>query len=146
VKPPLKRLMRKILARHEGFRSKVYKDTEDKLTIGFGRNLDSLGISKKEALHLLDNDMFWVETEINNRFPWYFELNDARKAVVLSMVYNLGIRRFQDFIFTIRALEQKDFQAAAREMLDSEWADQVGQRAKDLSFMMRTGTQFPGLQ
>jgi len=145
MKPALRRLMRKIIERHEGFRAKIYKDTADKWTIGYGRNLEALGISRKEGLVLLDNDMFWVETEIKDRFPWYCELNDARKAVMLSMVFNLGIRRFQDFIFTLRALEQRDFQAAAREMLDSRWANQVGKRSRDLSFMMRTGTQFPGL-
>jgi len=145
MKPSLKKLVREMLIHHEGFSSRAYKDTEGKLTIGYGRNLDSLGISKKEALYLLDNDMFWVETEINNHFPWYCELNDARKAVIMNMIHNLGMPRFRLFVFTIRALEQKDFQAAAREMLDSKWANQVGQRAKDLSYMMRTGTHFPGL-
>jgi len=141
----LRKLVREMLIYHEGFSSTVYKDSEGHSTIAYGRNVDSLGVSKKEGIYLLDNDMFWVEKEISNRFPWFSELNDSRKAVMMNMVYNLGMPRFQYFIFTLRAIEQRDWQAAAREMLDSRWADQVGQRAKDLSYMMRTGTQFPGL-
>jgi len=45
------------LEHHEGLRLKPYKDSVGKLTIGIGRNLDDVGISKSEALLLLQNDI-----------------------------------------------------------------------------------------
>ena len=41
------------LKRDEGFRSHPYRDTVGKLTIGYGRNLDDVGISEREAEQLL---------------------------------------------------------------------------------------------
>ena len=37
----------------EGFRSKPYSDTVGKLTIGYGRNLDDVGITRNEAFQML---------------------------------------------------------------------------------------------
>jgi len=38
------------------------------------------------------------------------------------------------------ALERRDFDLAATEMLDSRWAEQVKQRAIDLAYSMQHGT------
>ncbi len=42
--------LRQMLIRHEGLRRKPYRDTVGKLTIGAGRNLDDVGITREEAL------------------------------------------------------------------------------------------------
>jgi hypothetical protein len=38
----------------------------------------------------------------------------------------------------IQAVKNKDYGEASEQMLDSKWANQVGQRAIDLAFMMRS--------
>ncbi len=128
-----------MLTRHEDLRLKPYRDTVGKLTIGVGRNLDDFGLTKKEVLYLLHNDVTRVMQEVKRAFPWYFRLNAVRQNVVLNMVFNLGLLRFLGFEKTIKAIKDKNWDMAAREMLDSKWAVQVGNRAKELAKMMKTG-------
>lgn len=45
------------LKRHEGFSAKPYFCTANKLTIGYGRNLDDVGITESEASELLRQDI-----------------------------------------------------------------------------------------
>jgi lysozyme len=131
--------LRKMLIRHEGLRLKPYRDIRNKLTIGVGRNLDDVGITRAEALLLLDNDIARVRHEVERAFPWFSGLNPARKDVVLNMVFNLGLSRFRRFGKTIAAIKARDWEGAAREMLASLWARQVGRRARELAEMMRRG-------
>ncbi|MGH8660625.1 MAG: glycoside hydrolase family protein [Burkholderiales bacterium] len=128
-----------MLIRHEGLRLKPYRDTRDKLTIGVGRNLDDVGITRAEALMLLNNDIATVRNEVERAFQWFSSLNAVRKAVVLDMVFNLGLPKFRQFEKTIAAIKAKNWEKAAREMLDSRWARQVGVRAKELAAMMKRG-------
>lgn len=131
--------LHEILIRHEGLRLKPYRDTKGKLTIGVGRNLDDVGITREEALLLLNNDLVRVRREVERAFPWFSRLNPVRKNVVLNMVFNLGLPRFRGFTKTITAIEAKDWERAAREMLESRWAKQVGRRAQELAAMMKEG-------
>jgi lysozyme len=128
-----------MLIRHEGLRLKPYRDTRNKLTIGVGRNLDDAGITREEALMLLNNDIATVRREVAHAFQWVSRLNPVRKDVILNMVFNLGLPRFRRFKNTIAAIKAEDWEKAAREMLDSLWAKQVGRRAKELAAMMKRG-------
>jgi lysozyme len=123
---------------HEGFRSNPYECTGGKTTIGYGRNLDDVGISEKEAEELLLNDLARCERRLSDT-SFYNQLNDARKAVLLNMVFNLGFAGFMTFKRMIKAIVERDYETASSEMLDSEWARQVGNRAVELSEQMRTG-------
>lgn len=127
-----------MLIRHEGLRLKPYRDSVGKLTIGVGRNLDDVGITEEEARYLLKNDIQKAVAEAK-RFPWYAKLNNPRKQAIIDMIYNLGASRFLGFKKMLAALEAGDYEAAAREMLDSKWAQQVGRRATELAEIMRTG-------
>jgi lysozyme len=128
-----------LLKKHEGLRLKPYRCSADKLTIGYGRNLDDVGISEEEAEMLLLNDLLTANIEVENRFVWFEDLDEVRKAVVVNMIFNLGIARFSAFKKTISLIEEGSYSEAAQEMLDSRWANQVGSRANELSEMMRTG-------
>ena len=128
-----------MLIRHEGLRLKPYLDTKKKLTIGVGRNLDDVGITRDEAWALLNNDIARVRREVKRAFPWFSKVNPVRKDVVLNMVFNLGLQRFRGFRKAIAAIKAQDWDEAARQMLDSQWASQVGRRARELAAMMRQG-------
>lgn len=128
----------KQLKRHEGIELKPYKCTSDKLTIGVGRNLEDVGISEAEAEYLLLNDLSRF-MKMANEFDWYAGLNDARKAVIISMLFNLGRGGFNKFLKFKQALAEGDHLTASREMLDSRWAKQVKGRATELSKQMETG-------
>jgi lysozyme len=127
-----------ILKRDEGVRLFPYKDTVGKWTIGVGRNLDDVGISLDEAEYLLRNDIRKVEADAR-KYPWYAGLNDARKAVVLSMIFNMGAEGFAGFKNTIASIAAGNYEDAASRMLRSKWSSQVGNRAVRLAAMMRTG-------
>src|SRR5687767_14656968 len=117
-------------------RLKPYQCTSGKITIGCGRNLEDVGITLNEAYVLLSNDIERVLAEAN-QFAWFKSLNMPRQDAVLSMLFNLGLARFQGFKKMIQAVINGRFEVAADEMLNSKWATQVGERAKDLAQIMR---------
>ncbi len=129
----------RLLIRHEGLRLKAYKCTEGKTTIGVGRNLDDVGITKAEAIMLLENDIKRVDREALQQFPWYKNLDYVRKDVIISMIFNMGLHGFMQFKKAISAMAFKNYDLASKEMLDSKWAKQVEGRAHELSQMMLTG-------
>jgi len=133
-----RRLLRKQLKRHEGLRLKPYLDTVGKLTVGYGRNLDDVGISRGEADFMLDNDIEMIARELET-VDEYRELDLMRKTVIANMAFNLGFRGLMGFKNMWTAIAQGNYEIAAAEMLNSKWAGQVGSRAIELAELMRTG-------
>jgi len=131
--------LRELLIRHEGIRLKAYECPAGFTTIGVGRNLDTTGISREEAMLLLTNDMQRINKEIVTVIPWINSLDVVRQDVVLSMVFNMGISRFAEFKKFIEALSLSDYKKAAFEMENSRWAKQVPSRVAELCRMMLTG-------
>jgi lysozyme len=127
------------LVRDEGLKLQPYRCTAGKLTIGVGRNIDDRGITKAEAMYLLNNDMAICESELTAVFPKWRELSDTRQRVLLNMVFNMGRARLAGFKKFFACLTLNDFQGAADEMMNSAWAQQVGQRAVRLRDMMLRG-------
>ena len=123
----------------EGFGRHPYRDTVGKLTIGYGRNLDDVGLSEAEARFLLDNDITVAVDAVFTRLPWHVHLNAARRAVLYAMAFNMGIGRLLTFRKMLAAAEVEAFFTAAAEMLHSKWAGQVGDRARRLAKQMETG-------
>jgi len=119
-------------------RLKPYVDSVGKTSIGVGRNLDDVGVSKDEAMYMLENDMNMAE-QLAARHHFYLLLNEPRRAVIVSMVFNMGLAGFSGFKSMIAAITAGDFDRAAEEMLNSKWATQVKRRSIELAYMMRTG-------
>ena len=130
--------LREQIKRNEGFSSTPYQCTAGKITIGYGRNLEDVGISEEEAEELLKGDINKVYSQLIN-YQWFAELDKIRSGVIVNMTFNLGLRGMLKFIKMINALSLKDYELAAKEMLDSRWARQVGGRATELAEQMRTG-------
>jgi lysozyme len=127
------------LKRHEGFRRKAYKCSAGKTTIGYGRNLDDVGVSHQEALDMLCSDIVNARTQVLDTFHYAIHIDGVRLDVLINMAFNLGIRGLLKFNKMHMAINEKDFTKASEEMLDSRWATQVGRRAIELSDQMRTG-------
>lgn len=114
------------IAASEGFSSKPYKCTAGYLTIGYGRNLDSVGIRKEELLHfankygvdqdedavfarvclgidktdagiMLNNDITNAKSEIRKFLPYFSQLPSHIQYVLIDMVFNLGINGLKKF-------------------------------------------------
>jgi len=128
-----------MLMRHEGVRLSLYKCSEGFNTIGVGRNLDSNGISLDEAMLLMRNDVDKAARDLGTHFPIVHELDSNRYYVLVNMVFNLGLVGISRFKKMWAAISSRDYEQAALEMLDSKWANQVGNRAVELSEIMKTG-------
>mgnify|MGYP003145046955 CR=1 FL=1 len=131
-------LLKSQLERHEGLRLKPYRDTVGKLTVGYGRNLDDVGITPEEAELMLDNDIDAAEKHLKT-VDEYNGLDPIRQAVICNMAFNLGFYGLMAFRKMWKAIARKDYTEAAKQMLDSLWARQVGYRADELAQIMRTG-------
>lgn len=127
------------LKRHEGFRSKPYKDTVGKTTIGYGRNLTDVGVSQSESNKMLLHDVDRAKYDVINNIRSYTQLDQVRRDVLINMSFNLGINKLLKFKNMLKAINDKNFYLAAIEMLDSKWAKQVGSRAIELADQMSTG-------
>jgi len=130
--------LKKTLQKHEGLRTRPYKDTVGKLTIGIGRNLDDIGISEQEAFFLLNNDIQQAVDLTKRILPEFEELDDLRQEVLVNMAFNMG-NRLREFRKMLAAIINGEYNVAADEMLLSRWAKQVGQRAIDLAKWMKEG-------
>lgn len=121
------------LKRHEGFRQFPYKCSEGYTTVGFGRNLDTVGISEEEAEMLLNGDINKAWKELRRVFPEAWNLTQNRLNVLLNMIFNLGAGGFMTFTNMLQAIRRGDYDSVPDHMLDSRWAKQVGYRALELA-------------
>ena len=127
------------LKSHEGLRLKPYKCTSGKLSIGVGRNLEDIGISEKEAEMLLLHDIEEAERQLTAHFPWTQDLDEVRLAALINFTFNVGIGTVSKFVNAMALLKEGSFDMASEEFLQSRWANQVGQRAIDVTEQIRTG-------
>ncbi len=122
--------IKKMIQRHEGFMPRVYMDTVQVATGGSGHAfLVGSPISHEVADLLFKDDYNRCLKDYEQLRPLIGELNPVRRAVIIDMLFNLGLPRLKEFKKTFAAIRAKDFEEAAKEMLDSKWARQVGYRA-----------------
>ena len=107
-------------------------------TIGWGRNLRSVGISREEAEVLFATDLRRAWQACLRTVPVFRYLDPDRRGVLVNMCFNLGAARLGTFKRFLAALDRRDFNAAADEMQDSLWYRQVGKRAERLAQRMRS--------
>jgi lysozyme len=152
------------LIQHEGLRLQVYEDSLGIATIGIGRNLEdrgitpeelewmdipnmaivhTMGITEADAMYLARNDVQIVEEELLRAHPCVDRLDAVRQLVLIDMAFNLGVPRLCKFKKMWAAVEAEDFSTAAKEMLDSRWANQVKSRSTKLAHAMHHG-EFSG--
>jgi lysozyme len=120
----------------EGVRLKVYRDSLGIETIGVGRNIRDKGLSMPEVDFLLENDLTDAERDARSLFPTFDKLSDVRKAVLINMSFNMGRERLSKFKKLRAAVQDEDWAEAARQMILSTWAAQVGARATRLAKQM----------
>ena len=124
---------------HEGLRLFPYKCTAGKLTIGVGRNIQDRGITRQEAMYLLDNDIALSKMELSH-YDWFNKLDDVRKEVIIELHFNIGLTKLLKFKNMISFLDSGYYSNAAHQLLKSLWASQVGKRrSEDMAERLRTG-------
>ena len=136
------KLIESVLLREEGFRRSAYTDSLGYLTIGVGKLIDAKkggGITMEEAFYLLRNEIKAKEAVLIDALPWYSALDEVRRTILLAMAFQLGTTGLFGFHTTLRAVANRQFDAAAESMLRSRWATQTPARALRMAEAMKTG-------
>ena len=129
------------LKRHEGFVGYAYTDHLGYLTIGYGRLIDDRRggrISEAEASLLLFNDIDRVTDAIKNKLPRFHKHPDIVQNALINMGFQLGVTGLLQFKNMLSVLDKNDYYTAAAEALDSRWASQTPERAKEIAEMIRS--------
>ena len=118
------------IAADEGYRRCEYKDSVGLRTIGFGTLVEGRDTPKcidpHEAVLLLREHYEIAKLSVETRYPW---AEDKEKLVLINLSYNMGEPRLAKFKKTLKYLQEKKYDSAAGELLDSEYAKQVPRRA-----------------
>lgn len=131
--------IKSLLELHEDRRKFPYVDTVGKISIGIGHNLTDLGLSDSQIDAIFERDLSSAMETCNRLFPHFNSMDPVRRMVLMDMAFNMGFKTFSGFFNTIGYINEGRWAEAAANMLRSKWAKQVGQRAKRLAEMMRTG-------
>lgn len=135
----------------EGWRDKPYVDSLGNITIGYGhKGLHDVMLSEDNAIseeygeQILDKDVAAHVRDMNILLPWWVNLDGPRQDALANMGFNLGVTKLMKFHKTLDFLKTGDFDSTSVEMLNSDWAKQVGNRALRLSLVIKTGVEDVG--
>jgi lysozyme len=109
----------------EGLYLKPYRCPAGFLTIGVGRNLETVGLRPREVMELLEHDVDEAVADLAGSFPWFVTLDGVRQRAVVNLRFNLGPKRFRTFQKFLAAMARKDYPAAAAELVASKWYAQI---------------------
>lgn len=140
----------------EGFMPTEKKDPVAGMDIGYGHSLTfnggwgyvnkTLGLDRNnrrltedQAKDLCRHDLQNVYKALDNNFPGWRDLDGAGKYVMVDMCYNMGVAKLKQFVKMRAALWEGDYETASKEILNSAYATQTGQRARKNSELIRTG-------
>jgi len=149
-----------MIRRHEGLRTRVYRDSRGNRTIGIGFNLENRGARREiESVGANYEEILSGRARLNERQVEalfrrdveearqtarsflgrrnYDRLDERAKDIITDMAFNLGPSRLNRFRRLRRALIRRDYLRAADEMEDSRWYGQVGNRSRELVRRMR---------
>ena len=120
---------------HEGYSKKMYKDTLGYPTIGIGFLVSSLELDEDVCDIILERRLKKNEEVLQRKMTYYSNLPIEVQNIIQNMYYQLGNRLF-NFVKTLHYIENGKWRAASLEMLQSLWAKQTPNRAKELSERM----------
>ena len=130
--------------RHEGYRNKVYLDTLGKRTVGVGHLcVENFWEDDKEyeedfLMGILEKDLQSAIDQADDMCKDLKISSDA-KILIIEMVFQLGGNGVSKFRKMWQALQQDppDYAEASVQMLDSRWAKQTPNRAKEMADHMK---------
>ena len=123
---------------HEGFRSRVYKCTEGYDTIGYGFAIKDLELDEDLAEEILLRKLEKLIKRVRNKFDWIDSVPHEVQGVIVEMSYQMGLSGVSKFKKALHAMQMFQWKLAATELLDSRWAKQTPNRAKELSDIIRS--------
>jgi len=135
------------LAEDEGCKFEVYLDHLGLPTVGIGHLITeddpehgcSVGteVSADRVQALFRRDIAITIEDCQRMFDNFDDLPEEVQLICANMMFTLGYPRMSKFKMFRAAIEVRNWQEAAEQMIDSKWYDQVTNRAKRLVARMK---------
>jgi len=148
--------------RHEGFRLVPYQCTAGKWTWGYGRNIEDMPLNGEEALLILraanidshsereqalkhaaekclENNIEYATSACQMIFDDFNRFTVNRQIALVSVMFNIGYRKFLEFKRMIAAIRRNAWDRAAIELKDSKRHKQIPMRSDEEADMLRVG-------
>ena len=139
--------LRKELEVDEGVKYEIYNDHLGYPTFGIGHLVidtdpeygEEVGtpVSEDRVAEAFDKDVEIVIDDCEKLYPDFDELPEEVQRIIANMMFNMGRPRLSKFKGMKRGVDNRDWNAAADEMVDSNWYRQVTKRADRLVARMR---------
>jgi len=139
--------LRKELEVDEGVKYEIYNDHLGYPTFGIGHLVidtdpeygQEVGtpVSEDRVAEAFDKDVTTVIADCEVLYPDFDELPEECQLIIANMMFNMGRPRLKQFKGMKRGVDSRDWNAAADEMIDSNWYRQVPNRAGRLVKRMR---------
>lgn len=139
--------LRQELADDEGCRYEIYLDHLGLETFGIGHLVTKddpeygmpvgTEISEERVQQVFRRDIAVTIEDCHRIYPDFDKLPEEAQLVIANMCFNLGYPRLSKFKGMKKCVDDRDWEGAADEMIDSKWFDQVPNRAKRLVSRIR---------
>ena len=140
--------LRKELERDEGVKYEVYLDHLGYPTFGIGHLITdddpecgaSVGtkVDSDRVQEAFETDVESVLSDCERLYVQFEHLPEEAQLIIANMMFNMGYTRLSKFKGMKRGVDARNWEAAADEMVDSKWYDQVTRRADRLVVRMRS--------
>ncbi len=140
-----------LLNREEGYSEKPYYCSAGYPTIGIGKRIGPKGAPLSQYQFTVSKQLaaVWLSEELQQKVAdmsahanitaAMVACNDARKAILISMAYQMGADGLAKFTNTLKAISEKRWSDAKSGMINSAWAKQTPNRANRHATQMLTG-------
>mgnify|MGYP003668464984 FL=1 len=142
--------LREELEADEGVKYEIYNDHLGHATFGIGHLIldsdpeqgSSVGtpVSESRVAEAFQSDIVQVVSDCETLYPDFESLPEDAQRIIANMMFNMGRPRLSKFKGMKRGVDSRDWNAAADEMVDSNWYRQVTNRAERLVTRMRNIT------
>lgn len=139
--------LREEIAYDEGVKHEIYLDHLGLPTFGIGHLvLDSdpehgepvgTPVSEDRVAEAFDTDVATVLADCEKLYEDFNDLPEEAQLIIANMMFNMGYPRLSKFKGMKAGVDDRDWNRAADEMVDSRWYKQVTNRADRLVKRMR---------
>ena len=139
--------LREELAEDEGCKFEIYLDHLGLPTFGIGHLVKEddpehgqpvgTTVDEERVRQVFSLDIAVTIEDCRSLYDDFDELPEEAQLIIANMMFNMGRPRLSKFVGMKREVDARRFDAAADEMVDSRWHDQVPNRAKRLVKRMR---------
>ena len=131
--------LRKELEADEGCKHETYMCTQNKVTGGIGHMITEwddkkylevgVEIPEEQVKAWFDKDIETVLSDCELLYDDFDHLPEDAQLIIANMMFNLGYPRLKKFVKMKAAIDQRDWNEAANQVIDSNYYRQLPNRA-----------------